>query len=48
MQAMPIPSWYRYELAHAGPEQLDPTYVAPHDAKAPTDCGGAGRLPAAV
>ncbi len=39
IQVVPIPIWHRDELARAGPEQLDPTYVAPHDAKALTDCG---------
>lgn len=31
------PAWYPDELAHAGPEHLDPEYVAGYDAKAATD-----------
>src|SRR5579884_591796 len=34
---MPPPAWYPDELAHAGPEHLDPAYVAAYDAKAQTD-----------
>ena len=30
-------SWEYDELAHAGPEHLDPAYVAAYDAKSPTD-----------
>src|SRR6266516_3848595 len=29
--------WYLDELAHAGPEHLDPTYVAGYDRKAQVD-----------
>ena len=31
------PRWYLDELAHAGPEHLDPTYVADYDRKAQVD-----------
>src|SRR5438270_6022357 len=31
------PRWYLDELAHAGPEHLDPTYVAGYDRKAQVD-----------
>jgi ubiquinone/menaquinone biosynthesis C-methylase UbiE len=31
------PSWYLDESAHAGPEHLDPAYVAAYDQKAGTD-----------
>jgi len=34
---MPQPDWYLDELAHAGPEHLDPAYTATYDAKAQTD-----------
>jgi ubiquinone/menaquinone biosynthesis C-methylase UbiE len=35
--AMAIPAWYPDELAHAGPEHLDPDYVAGYDRKAGVD-----------
>jgi SAM-dependent methyltransferase len=37
--ALPVesPSWYLDEIAHAGPEHLDPAYVAAYDWKSPTD-----------
>jgi SAM-dependent methyltransferase len=34
---MPQPDWYLDELAHAGPEHLDPAYIATYDSKAQTD-----------
>lgn len=34
---MPQPDWYLDELAHAGPEHLDPAYIATYDRKAGTD-----------
>lgn len=34
-----VPSWRLDELAHAGPEHLDPDYVAAYDRKSPTDWG---------
>ena len=34
---MPRPDWYLDELAHAGPEHLDPAYIATYDRKAGTD-----------
>lgn len=34
---MPQPDWYLDELAHAGPEHLDPASVAAYDRKAGTD-----------
>ena len=34
---MPRPDWYPDELAHAGPEHLDPAYIATYDRKAGTD-----------
>ncbi|MBV9577837.1 MAG: class I SAM-dependent methyltransferase [Chloroflexi bacterium] len=34
---VPLPAWYLDELAHAGPEHLDPTYVAGYDRKARVD-----------
>jgi SAM-dependent methyltransferase len=34
---MPQPDWYLDELAHAGPEHLDPAYIASYDRKAQTD-----------
>ncbi|MDP9373028.1 MAG: class I SAM-dependent methyltransferase, partial [Chloroflexota bacterium] len=34
---MPRPDWYLDELAHAGPEHLDPATVAAYDRKAGTD-----------
>ena len=34
---MPRPDWYPDELAHAGPEHLDPAYIAAYDRKAGTD-----------
>lgn len=36
---MQRPDWYLDELAHAGPEHLDPDYVATYDRKAGTDPG---------
>jgi SAM-dependent methyltransferase len=36
---MPQPDWYLDELAHAGPEHLDATYIATYDRKAQTDPG---------
>ncbi len=33
----PLPAWYLDELAHAGPEHFDPTYVAGYDRKARVD-----------
>ncbi|HVL25629.1 MAG TPA: class I SAM-dependent methyltransferase [Thermomicrobiales bacterium] len=33
----PLPDWYLDELAHAGPEHLDTTYVPRYDQKAATD-----------
>lgn len=33
----PLPTWFPDELAHAGPEHLDPDYVEAYDAKAGTD-----------
>jgi SAM-dependent methyltransferase len=36
---MAIPAWYPDELAHAGPEHLDPAYVAGYDRKAGVDVG---------
>jgi ubiquinone/menaquinone biosynthesis C-methylase UbiE len=33
----PVPSWYLDEQAHAGPEHLDPSYVAGYDRKAGVD-----------
>jgi SAM-dependent methyltransferase len=32
-----LSDWWFDELAHAGPEHLDPAYVAAYDAKSPTD-----------
>ena len=32
-----VPSWYLDELAHAGPEHLDPAYVAGYERKAGFD-----------
>lgn len=32
-----LPAWFPDELAHAGPEHLDPGYVPTYDAKAQTD-----------
>lgn len=32
-----VASWEYNELAHAGPEHLDPAYVAAYDSKSPTD-----------
>lgn len=37
---MPLPDWYPDELAHAGPEHLDPAAVAAYDRKAQTDPAG--------
>ena len=34
---MPRPDWYLDELAHAGPEHLDPAYITTYDRKAGTD-----------
>lgn len=34
---MTRPDWYLDELAHAGPEHLDPAYIATYDRKAGTD-----------
>jgi SAM-dependent methyltransferase len=34
---MPRPDWYLDELAHAGPEHLDPAYIATYDRKAGPD-----------
>jgi SAM-dependent methyltransferase len=34
---MAIPAWFPDELAHAGPEHLDPVYVAGYDRKAGVD-----------
>lgn len=34
---MPRHDWYPDELAHAGPEHLDPAYIATYDRKAGTD-----------
>ncbi|MEO8285063.1 MAG: class I SAM-dependent methyltransferase [Chloroflexota bacterium] len=34
---METPNWFLDELAHAGPEHLDPTYVPVYDRKAGTD-----------
>jgi hypothetical protein len=33
----PLPVWYLDELAHAGPEHLDPAFVAGYDRKARVD-----------
>lgn len=38
---MSTPSWYPDERAHAGPEHLDPAYVASYDAKADLDLAAA-------
>jgi SAM-dependent methyltransferase len=35
------PSWYLHERAHAGPEHLDPAYVASYDAKTRLDLDAA-------
>jgi SAM-dependent methyltransferase len=32
-----VPVWHPDELRHAGPEHLDPVYVAAYDEKSPTD-----------
>ncbi len=34
------PTWMFDELAHSGPEHLDPAYVAAYDEKSPTDWSG--------
>lgn len=34
---MSLPGWFPNELAHAGPEHLDPAYVPGYDRKAKTD-----------
>lgn len=34
---MPRPDWHLDELAHVGPEHLDPAYIATYDRKAGTD-----------
>ncbi len=35
--AVDTPAWQLDELVHAGPEHLDPAYVAAYDEKSPTD-----------
>lgn len=37
MKQVFVASWEYNELAHAGPEHLDPAYVAAYDSKSPTD-----------